>query len=119
MAFITNAQMVDPKFVINPFNPASKEKNISLKGKISPNMTKLGIHIKISGNGKVFNKKKIWNQNQEQEQKSCKLKEDEFRDPTVHFSMVISAEVSPQELIDRVTHERARLNGTRLHIKDL
>jgi hypothetical protein len=25
MAFITNSQMVDPKFVINPINPASKD----------------------------------------------------------------------------------------------
>ncbi len=29
MAFITNAQMVDPKFVINPIKPSSKEKNIN------------------------------------------------------------------------------------------
>jgi hypothetical protein len=28
MAFITNVQMVDLKFVINPVNPTSKEKNI-------------------------------------------------------------------------------------------
>ncbi len=45
MSFITNAQMVGPKFVINPLNPHSKEKNISSKGEISPNMTKLGTYI--------------------------------------------------------------------------
>jgi hypothetical protein len=60
MAFITNMQMVGPKFLINPLNPNSKEKNISSKGEISPNMTKLGTHIKISGNGNTFNKKKVW-----------------------------------------------------------
>jgi hypothetical protein len=54
MAFLTNAQMVDPTFVINPINPSSKEKNISNKGEISSNMTKLGTHVKISGNGNVF-----------------------------------------------------------------
>jgi hypothetical protein len=59
MAFITNAQMVDPKFIINPINKNSKEKNISSKGEISPNMTKLGLHIKISGYGNVFNRKKV------------------------------------------------------------
>ncbi len=32
MAFITNAQMVNPKFVINPISPTSKEKNICTKG---------------------------------------------------------------------------------------
>jgi hypothetical protein len=60
MSFITNAQMVDPKFVINPINHNSKEKNITSKGKISPNMTKLGSHIKISGNGNAFNKQRVW-----------------------------------------------------------
>jgi hypothetical protein len=60
MAFLTNAQMVDPEFVINPINPNSKEKNIASKGEISPNMTKLGSHVKISGNGNAFNKQKVW-----------------------------------------------------------
>ena len=118
MAFITNAQMVDPKFVINPIKPSSKEKNINNKSDISPNMTKLGTHIKISGNGNAFNKKKIWN-NQTSDRKSRKAQKEEFRDPVVYFSMVISTEVDPLELIDRVTHEWSRLNGTRLQVKDL
>jgi hypothetical protein len=118
MAFITNAQMVDPKFVINPLNPTSKEKNICSKEEISPNMTILGTHIKISGNGNVFNKKKVWG-SQANDQKSCKTKKDEFCDPIVWFSMVISSESPPQEIIDRVTHEWLRHNGTHLHIKDL
>jgi hypothetical protein len=33
--------------------------------------------------------------------------------------MVISSESPPQEIIDRVTHEWLRHNGTHLHIKDL
>ena len=45
MAFLTNAQMVDPKFVINPLNPKSVSKDVAAKGDISPNMTKLGEHI--------------------------------------------------------------------------
>ncbi len=60
MSFLTNAQMVDPKFVINPINPNSKEKSITSKGEISPNMTKLGSHVKISGNRNAFNKQKVW-----------------------------------------------------------
>jgi hypothetical protein len=82
MAFITNAQMMAPKFVINPINPASKDKNISNKGKISSNMPKLGTHIKILGNGNAFNKKKIWN-NQPSNRKSRKSQREVFRDPTV------------------------------------
>jgi hypothetical protein len=55
--------MVDPKFVIDPLNPKSVSKDIASKGDISPNMTKLGEHIKISGNGpNVFNKRKVWDE---------------------------------------------------------
>ena len=118
MAFITNAQMVDPKFVINPINPASKDKNISNKGEVSSNMTKLGTHVKISGNGNAFNKKKVWN-NQSSDRSSRKSQKEEFRDPVVYFSMVISTQVEPTELIDRLTHEWSRINGTRLQVKDL
>ena len=118
MDFISNAQLVDPKFVINPINPNLKNHNITTKGEISPNMTKLGTHIKISGNGNVFNKKKVWD-NRDQTRKSRKSQKEEFRDPTVYFSMIVSTEVRPQELIDRVTHEWSRAGGSRLQIKDL
>jgi hypothetical protein len=33
--------------------------------------------------------------------------------------MVVSSEVEPKEIIDCVTHEWARMNGTRLKVKDL
>ncbi len=82
MSFVSNAQMADPKFVINPLNEHSKEKNIISKGKISSNMTKLGLHVKISGYGNVFTKKKIWT-NQDNEYRSRKSKKEEFRNPTV------------------------------------
>ncbi len=118
MAFISNAQMFDPKFVINPLNTASKEKSTSSKAEVSPNMTKLGIHIKISGNDNAFSKKKIWS-NQDNDCKSCKSNKEEFRNPTVYFSMVVSTEVMPQIIIDQVFHEWAHLNGSRLQVKDL
>jgi hypothetical protein len=118
MAFITNAQMVDPKFVINPINENSKEKNISSKVEISPKMTKLGLHIKISGYGNVFHRKIVWG-NQDNERKGHKTEKDEYRNLTVYFSMVISSKVKPQEIIERVTHKWACLNGTCLQVKDL
>ena len=122
MAFIENAHMVDPKFVINTLNPKSKEKSITTKGKISHNMTKLGTHVKISGNGNAFNKQKVWDKEEQSNkgrnnQRSHKKKE--YCDPTVYFSMVVSSEVEPKEIIDRVMHEWARMNGTRLQVKDL
>ncbi len=120
MSLITNAQMVDPKFIINPLNPNSKEKNITSKGEISPNMTKLGIHIKISGNGNAFNKQKVWDKDGDSGRQSHKAnKKEEFKDPTVYFSMVILSEVEPKEIIEHTTHEWSRMNGMRLQIKDL
>ncbi len=120
MSFSTNAQMVDPKFAVNPLTSHSKEKNISSKGEISLNMTKLGTHIKISGNGNSFNKQKVWDKDGNARQKSCTAnKKEEFKDPTVYFSMVISSEVEPKEIIERTTHEWAHMNGVHLQIKDL
>jgi hypothetical protein len=46
-------------------------------------------------------------------------KREEFKDPTVYFSMIISSEVAPKEIIERTTHEWARMNGVRLQIKEL
>jgi len=89
MAFLTNAQMVDPKFVINPLNLKSVSKDIATKGDISPNRTKFGGHIKISGNGpNVFNKRKVWDK--DDGRKSWKAnKKEEFQNPTVYFLMFV------------------------------
>jgi hypothetical protein len=120
MAFLANAQMVDPKLVINPLDPNSKEKNILSKGEISTNMTKLGAHVKISGNGNVFSKQKVWNKEESSDRGTCKSnKKEEFKDPTVYFLMTVSSEVAPKDLIERTTHIWARLNGMRLQIKEL
>ncbi len=86
MAFIENAQMVDLRFIINMLNPESKEKGITSKGEISPNMTKLGIHVKIAGNGNTFNKQKVWDKKEQgnngRNNRKSKNKE-EYRDPIV------------------------------------
>jgi hypothetical protein len=120
MAFLANAQMVDPKFVINPLDPNSKERIISSKGEISANMTKLGAHVKISDNGNMFSKQKVWDRGELDNWKTCKSnKKEEFKDPTEYFSMVISSEVAPKEIIECTTHEWARMNGVRLQIKEL
>jgi hypothetical protein len=120
MALLSNAQLVDPKFVINPLNPNSKERNINLKGEISTNMTKLGTHVKILGNDNVFNKQKVWNREVDDTRSKRKAnKKEEYKDPTVYFSMIVSSEVTPKEIIDRTTHEWARLNRVRLQVKEL
>ena len=85
-------------------------------------MTKLGIHVKISGNGNAFNKQKVWDKKEQgnngRNNRKSKNKE-EYRDPIVYFSMVVSSEVEPREIINPVMHEWARLNRTCLQVKDL
>ena len=115
MDLLTNAQMVDPRFVINPLQAGSKEKYISSRGKISSNMTKLGCHVRISGNGNVFNRQKVWNN----EDKPGRKKKETFKDPTVWFTIVVSSSVPPVEIIQRITHEWARIGGMRIAVKDL
>ena len=119
MALLSNAQMVDPKFVINPLSSDSQGKDITSKGEISPNMTKLGEHIRISGNGNVFNKRKVWSTAGDGRKSRKSNKKEEFQDPTVYFSMIVSSDVDPKEIIDRTTHEWSRINGVRLQIKEL
>jgi hypothetical protein len=124
MAFIANAQIVDPKFIINPLNPLSDAKAVTMKGEISTNMTRLSTHIKISGRSNVFSKQKVWDKGDEDKSngrrnRRANKKEDVYPNPTVYFSMVVSSGVPPQEIIDCTTHEWARANGTRLQIKDL
>jgi hypothetical protein len=97
-ALLTTTQIVDPKFLINPIDPQSKEKDIAVKGNISTNMTKLGIHVQVSGNGYTFLKQKVWDK-ENQRKKSLKKKED-FRHPAVYFSIIISSLVDPKKIIE-------------------
>ncbi len=68
-SLLSSARIVDPMFVINPIDQFSKDKEIAVKGNISTNMTKLGIHVQISGNvthsssrksGIKMNKERHW-----------------------------------------------------------
>ncbi len=74
-------------------------------------MTKFGVHIKISRNGNVFNKQKVWTDKDDgggNGRQTCKQnKKEEFQDPTVYFLMVISSEVEPKEIIEHISHEWA------------
>lgn len=117
-SFISNAQMVYKYFVINALDPKSKEWCIVTEGDISNNMTKLGVHIRISGSGNASNKKKIWNENSERKSRKASKKE-EFCDPVIFFSFVASSDVNPQENINRTAHEWNKAGGTHLMLKEL
>ncbi len=68
----------------------------------------------------MFSKQKVWNQDDTDNRSTCKSnKKKEFRDPTVYFTMIVSLEVAPVDIIECTTHEWARLNGARLQVKEL
>ncbi len=115
-ALLSNAQIVDPNFGINPIDPTAKEKDIAMKGDISTNMTKLGIHVKISRNGHTFLKQKIWDKDKG---KKFSKKKEEYCHPTVYFPLDVSSAVDPKEIIERCLHEWMHIGGTRMNIKDL
>jgi hypothetical protein len=103
--------MVDPHFAINPLDPKSKEGNVIAKGDISSNMTKLGTHIKILSSGNAFNKKKIWENNIEKRSRKARKKE-KFKDSTIYFTLIVSCDVEPQEIIDQIAHEWNKSGST-------
>jgi hypothetical protein len=117
-SLLGNAQIVDPKFVINPIEPFSKDKDIITKADISTNMTKLGIHVQISGNGYTFLKKQQIGDKEKQGKKFSK-KKIEIRHPTVYFSLIISSSVDPMKIIERCSHKWTRNGGTRMNVKEL
>ena len=100
MACLRNSQMVDPKCVIIPLNPESKSKDIASKGEVSPNMTNLGEHIKISGNGPyVFNKRKIWDKAVDIHKSQKPNKKEVFQDLTVYFLCLSCRRLTPRLLL--------------------
>ncbi len=107
---------MNPKFFLNPIDPVTKEKDIAMKGDISTNMTKLGIHMKISGGRYTFLKQRIGDKDKE---KTSPKKKEEYRNPTVFFSLVVSSAVDPKEIIERCLHEWTCSRGTKMNIKDL
>jgi hypothetical protein len=84
-------QIVDPTLVINPINPNYKDSNIITKGEIFSIMIKLGVHVKISGNGSAVNRKKIWDWEGGRKSRSSRktTKKEELHDPTLYFNIII------------------------------
>ncbi len=121
---MVNAKMVDPHFVWNPNNPnAVGLANITSKSKIPTNMTMLGSHVKVSGGEYTFMKQRVHKENKAMHahQGGCgnNEKEQEYKDPTVYFNLVISLDIDPLEIIARTTYEWTRINGQHLQIKEL
>ncbi len=104
---------MDPKFAFCPVNPDSKDKKIFDHTGIPINMTMLGAHVRISSFGRnPFKKQKVWG-------KTANKGKEEVKNPVVYFTMAITTDLEPHEVIARISHEWNRLGGTRLQVKEL
>jgi hypothetical protein len=111
--FLQNAQIVDKHFGFAPVKE-NRGKLIFGAGKISLNMTVLGAYFKISSQGgrNPFKRQKVWGKNKTK-------KGDEFKDPTVYFTMAVATDEDPAEVMDRVRQEWGRIGGKMLRVKEL
>ena len=106
-SLISNAQMVDEFFVINPVKEGGREKDWSDPNKIPTSMTALGAHLKISSNARVFEKQKP------------KKGDKEARNSMIFFTFAISSDVPPEEIVERIAVDWNMNGGIRLAVKSL
>ncbi len=110
---LKNGQLVDRKFAFCPVNPDSKDKKIFDHTGIRINMTMLGAHVRISSFGRnPFMKQKVWG-------KTTNKGKEEVKNLVVYFTMAITTDLEPHEVIARISHKWNRLGGTRLQVKEL
>lgn len=110
---VTNGKHIDPSFVINPVTEGA-EKDISSNKNISANMAILGKHVKVSGGDKNFKPTKVWTK-----YKVNPDGPDEFKPPTVYFSVAVSIDVDVPDFVDLLSIEWGRMGGIRLEQKAL
>ena len=95
---LKNGLMVDKTFAFCPINPNRSDKKIHEISGIVTNMTMLGVHFKISSNGRnPFEKQKQWGK--------AKKDKEEFRDLVIYFSLAIAMDTDPEDLLSCIIHE--------------
>ncbi len=112
---LRNGQIIDKHFAFVPIKSAEGAKLITEANSIPNNMTILSKHFKISyqGNRNPFEKQKVWGKNKKDKEK------DEFREPTVYFSMAIAMDKEPAEVLERINQEWFKQGGQYLRVKEL
>jgi len=113
---VSNAQIVDPLFQIDPISSTSLRNPIKRTQDVQNNLTLLGEYVKINGNLGAFQKKKS-GAGTGGGRKSKGKEED--RNPMIWFCFAASFDVGAQYLVDRMTHEWGRLGGWRLQVKSV
>lgn len=108
-ALMSNAQLVDPNFIINAIDSTADSNKHWVDAKSIPaNMTALGENINIStGSIRAF------------EQRPWASENDKNKASTVYFEFAVSCDKNPGDILHRIGIEWARVGGIRLSIKTL
>lgn len=112
-SFLTNGQFIDPTLVINSVVQGAAD-DITRNKDVPGNMALLGKHVKISGGNKGFQPQKVWTKYKENPDGP-----DEYKVPTVYFSMAISLDHDPEDFLSSLSIEWGRVGGVKLEMKHL
>ena len=92
---LKEGQKVDPHLVIMPAKEGITTSIITTPNEIPLNQTDLGTNVNV-GPRATFEKKRPWGKD------NAELNEEDWPNPEVWFSVVISSDEPPEEIIDRV-----------------
>ena len=110
---LSNAKIVDRYFVINPVIIGDGKKDLRDVKDVPTNMTSLGGYIKISQKCmRAFEVKAAFGSN-------AKKPEGNDYSDTVFFTLAISCDVEPSELISRISVEWMRAGGVGIYVKEI
>jgi hypothetical protein len=110
---LTNGKIVDKYFVINPVIIGDGKKDLRDTKDVPTNMTTLGGYIRISSRCmKAFETKSTFGAN-------ARKSEGNVYSDTVFFTVAISCDVKPSELISRISVEWMRAGGMGIYIKEI
>ena len=110
---LSNAKIVDRYFVINPVIIGDGKKDLRDVKDVPTNMTSLGGYIRISQKCmRAFEVKAAFGSN-------AKKQEGNDYSDTVFFTLAISCDVEPLELISRISVEWMRAGGVGIYIKEI
>ena len=110
---ITNGKIVDRYFVINPVIMGDGKKDLRDTKDVPTNMTTLGGYIRISQKCmKAFETKPAFGSN-------AKKSEGNDYSDTVFFTVAISCDAEPAELISRISVEWMRAGGIGIYVKEI
>ena len=108
---LKEGQKVDPNLWIMPLKEGNKSPVITTPNEIPLNQTDLGSNVNVDAKA-VFEKRRPWG-------KDSDLPEEDWPDPEIWFSLVISSDEPAEEIIERIRHEWRKCGGNRLGIKEL